>query len=225
MRSIIFPKVGQIWKSVTTRLKGVIMAGKTKVHEEQIEQTRSYIFEALLLLMDKKPYGKISVADIAKKAGVARQTFYRHYKTKDDVILQFLEDCFGPPVMKFKNIPQENKHDAFKISLPLKQIIRHAETIKRILTSDAEYLIIMSIQKWKDYIINSYAGKLSMEENIYFRYRTLFSTVGFTEIICDWIKNDMPISEDKLKILFTKENSPYFQSDSNIPDVVLHIKD
>jgi AcrR family transcriptional regulator len=201
------------------------MAGKTKVHEEQIEQSQACIFEALLRLIDKKPYSKISVTDITKKAGVARQTFYRHYKIKDDVILQFLEGCFGPSLIEFENIPQRNNHDTFKISLPLKQIIRHAKTIKRILTSDADYLIIMSIQKWKDYIINSYAGKLSMEENIYFRYRTLFSTVGFTEVICDWIKNDMPISKEKLKILFTKENSPYFRSDSNIPKVVLHIKD
>jgi AcrR family transcriptional regulator len=98
---------------------------------------------------------------------VARQTFYRHYKTKDDVIRQFFEGCFGPSLIDFENIPQKNNHDNFKISLPLKQIIRHAKTIKRILTSNAEYLIIMSIQKWKDYIIDSYAGKLSMEENIY----------------------------------------------------------
>jgi AcrR family transcriptional regulator len=224
IRSIIFFKIGQILKSVTSKPNGAIMAGKTKVHEEQIEQSRSWIFEGLLCLMDKRPYNKISVADITARAGVARQTFYRHYKNKDDVIFQFLETCFSPSLLERKNNNTRNKRRVFMITLPLDQFIRHAKTIKKILLSGAEYLIAAYSQKWQDYMTNLYSDILSAEDKVYFRYLVLFSISGSTQIICDWIKHDMPVSIEKLAIWLTEQDRPYYHPDSNIPKIVLSIK-
>ena len=50
------------------------------------EYTRHYIVEALFKLMSEHEYGKISVTDIAEKAGVGRATFYRYFKSKEEVI-------------------------------------------------------------------------------------------------------------------------------------------
>lgn len=50
------------------------------------EYVKHYIIEALFRLMKEYEYEKISVTDIANKAGVGRATFYRHFKTKEDVI-------------------------------------------------------------------------------------------------------------------------------------------
>ncbi len=50
------------------------------------EYTRHYIVEALFKLMNAYEYDKISVTDIAEKAGVGRATFYRYFKRKEDVI-------------------------------------------------------------------------------------------------------------------------------------------
>lgn len=50
------------------------------------EYTRHYIVEALFKLMSEYEYGKISVTDIAEKAGVGRATFYRYFKNKEEVI-------------------------------------------------------------------------------------------------------------------------------------------
>ncbi len=50
------------------------------------EYTRHYIVEALFKLMGEYEYEKISVTDIAAKAGVGRATFYRYFKRKEDVI-------------------------------------------------------------------------------------------------------------------------------------------
>lgn len=50
------------------------------------EYTRHYIVEALFKLMGQYEYDKISVTDVAAKAGVGRATFYRYFKRKEDVI-------------------------------------------------------------------------------------------------------------------------------------------
>lgn len=55
------------------------------------EYTRHYIVQALFKLMKDYDYEKISVTDIAEKAGVGRATFYRYFKRKEDVIFYYFE--------------------------------------------------------------------------------------------------------------------------------------
>lgn len=42
--------------------------------------------EGLLELCEEKPLAKITVGDIQQKTGVSRQTFYKHFQDKDDLI-------------------------------------------------------------------------------------------------------------------------------------------
>lgn len=50
--------------------------------------TRESIRTALLQLMDSVAFEKITVSELVRKAGVSRQSFYRNYKTKEDVIME-----------------------------------------------------------------------------------------------------------------------------------------
>lgn len=53
---------------------------------------RESITEALILLMKKQPYESISITGLTKKAGVGRVSFYRHFKSKDDILIQKLDE-------------------------------------------------------------------------------------------------------------------------------------
>lgn len=55
------------------------------------EYTKHYIVQALFKLMSEYEFEKISVTDIAEKAGVGRATFYRYFKRKEDIILFYFE--------------------------------------------------------------------------------------------------------------------------------------
>ncbi|GHV95614.1 TetR family transcriptional regulator [Spirochaetia bacterium] len=182
------------------------MRGKTGVHSEQITQSKTWIFEALIRLMEKKAWHKITISDITKKAGVARQTFYRHYKSKEAVILQFLDDCFKPNHIKV-NIHNENNHDTLMVVLPWQQFVRNAVIMKKIFTSEAESLIYICAKKWEDYLIDLYKDKLSGEDKLLFSYMIKYANGGALRVICDWIKNDMPISAKKIGSLLA--NLPF----------------
>ena len=58
------------------------MRRKNTTHEMMM----GYMSTALLELMIEKDYTKISIGEIAKKAGVDRSSYYRHFKSKDDII-------------------------------------------------------------------------------------------------------------------------------------------
>jgi AcrR family transcriptional regulator len=45
-----------------------------------------------MILMDEKPYEKITVSDIVEKASIARQTFYRNFNNKNEVVFKYAEN-------------------------------------------------------------------------------------------------------------------------------------
>ena len=53
--------------------------------------TREYIFGAFYNLLKKQNYDNISVCDITNKAGVSRMSFYRNFKSKDDLTFQAID--------------------------------------------------------------------------------------------------------------------------------------
>lgn len=71
--------------------------------------TRSYIFEAYYELLKKRPCNDISVSDICEKAGVSRMSFYRNFKSKEDLISKSIEKIMQElktNLLKHENINQ-----------------------------------------------------------------------------------------------------------------------
>ena len=50
------------------------------------ETATAYLTEALLLLMERKPFAEISVTELCTKAGVTRVSFYRNFASKEDIL-------------------------------------------------------------------------------------------------------------------------------------------
>ncbi len=55
---------------------------------------RDCISNALFQLLQKELLDSITITDIIKKAGVSRMGFYRNYQSKEDVLMQYMQDIF-----------------------------------------------------------------------------------------------------------------------------------
>lgn len=53
------------------------------------------LYDALMQLMQEKPFEKISIGALCDRAGVSRMTYYRSYNCKEDILLQHLDECFS----------------------------------------------------------------------------------------------------------------------------------
>lgn len=49
------------------------------------------ITEALFQMLKDRPLNEINITDLVKRAGVGRVSFYRNYKSKEDVIVKYLD--------------------------------------------------------------------------------------------------------------------------------------
>ncbi len=52
----------------------------------ELSQTQKWITDALLEIMKNKNYQLITIREIVEEAHIGRRTFYRYYKTKDDIL-------------------------------------------------------------------------------------------------------------------------------------------
>lgn len=66
-------------------------------------QTKLWIMNSLLTLLETKDYANITINMIVDHAGLGRRTFYRHFKTKDDTmkyITEVLMDQFAEKLLE-----------------------------------------------------------------------------------------------------------------------------
>lgn len=62
-----------------------------KRERPQKAASREWITSALLTLMEEKPYRQITISELSQRADLARRTFYRHFKSIDDVLYFYLD--------------------------------------------------------------------------------------------------------------------------------------
>ena len=65
-----------------------------KREDARVRRTRDALGDALVTLMQEKPFDTITVQDVLDRAKVGRSTFYSHYSDKDDLLMSDAEEFF-----------------------------------------------------------------------------------------------------------------------------------
>jgi len=68
-------------------------SSKPKI-DRRVRRTRDALGDALLALIQEKPFDAITVQEVLDRADIGRSTFYAHYRDKDDLFLSDLEEFF-----------------------------------------------------------------------------------------------------------------------------------
>lgn len=87
-------------------------------HNETSDFTKRCITDALFYLMQHKPYEKITITEIAQRAGVGRVTYYRHFSSKDDIIDQYFRMQARDKRALFHTLPR-TQDDCYEIIFSL----------------------------------------------------------------------------------------------------------
>jgi AcrR family transcriptional regulator len=197
-----------------------------KGHDLQIQRTKRWIFEALLLLLEKKPYDQIGISEITEKAGVARTSFYRNFTGKDDVILQYLDDILSDCMFQIIKGNGQNGQKIFSLRLPSQQLLKQRENLKRLLELDngLDLLLLKYFLNFEDDMIDQHSKNLLKREKLMFRWTAKFFTGGFLNVIIDWINNESATSEEQLLAAFDEFIHLYEPKKGSAVKIVLKYK-
>ncbi len=178
---------------------------RTNMYKSRNLFSSSLMVEALLLLLEKKEYDSITVKEICEKAGVNRSTFYMHYDTKDDLLVETMK-YINARLLSDSNydaiIPRSNDEKNFNLDeihlVPYLNTIKELKKIYRVLPHKPHIFKKSNINKE---LYRNLCDKLLRKYNIkndekefafaYFNY-------GVLAIIDKWVESDC--EEDVYKI-------------------------
>ena len=197
---------------------------KTSSNNRQVQRTRSWIFQALMALMDEKPYKKITISDITEKAGIVRQTFYRNYDGKDDVVFEHIRKTMQTDLLNIEtNLNTKNKSEIVLV-FNYNFMIKHRKELKKILsTVDIENRILREVQEYPLSLIKPYKEKLTKDEYAMCRYKICYQITGALRVFLDWFLNDMPLPVDTFAAMLNFLAVPREFFNGNIPNIVVRI--
>ncbi len=151
----------------------------------QIYQSKIWIKDALFILLETKSFEDITLTEIAIKAGVTRMTIYRHFKTKEDILIFSFEELFKRALTSLQTEEKPTLFDILKIRLELLKDSNEAQILfknnqfsKLLYSTRINY--INQIQK----LVNTKLDK----------YLLYFILGGINEMTVYWYQSGMKVS-------------------------------
>lgn len=76
-------------------------------------QTREKIFQVALGLIKDRGYDQTTLVDICKAAGIASGTFYHHFASKQDILVEFVKEESRNLMNYYQSLPKDSYAQAF----------------------------------------------------------------------------------------------------------------
>jgi AcrR family transcriptional regulator len=103
----------------------VPLAPSKQKTDARVRRTRNALGDALIVLMQEKPFDTITVQDVLDRAHVSRSTFYTHYSDKDDLLMSDAEEFFEALSMALSS--QGDKSDRV---FPVQEFFAHLADVQ-----------------------------------------------------------------------------------------------
>lgn len=177
------------------------MSQKNKL-DPRAKRSQAWMKTALLELIHEKEYQKISITDITDRAGLSRPTFYLHYKSKDDLLMDQLDMVFDPVMdiyYRIKNDATIEHPGIITMTNIFEAVSENAVIFRTAMQAGAEHLFIERMhQRNIDYLINL-AKRCEMEiPDKVLQLTSNYLAGAFVSTIRNWIEDPNPAPAEKM---------------------------
>lgn len=166
---------------------------------QRVALSKRMMKEGLLRLLQKKHISKISVSELCQEAEINRTTFYRHYQTPADILLEMTLDY----VQAFSIQAQASQcsHDVRSYATQLCVFLRrHSDVVKLFMKNDADLDLTIIFQQLSKAFIGArillYRGKQLDDATIQLLNSFFFS--GTYALIRKWLTEEVPKSPEEV---------------------------
>lgn len=165
------------------------MSGQEKI----ARQSQEWLITAFFTLLKKKPYGAISVKDIAAEADLSRRTFYRFFTDKSVLLSFYGQRLFGHYITLLKA--------ANGASMTLEEVIRfflnfiweHRDRIQLLVTRGLFMALLPDVASHAPDLYAQFQTSWHIKGTPReIHYVLVFSLGGYWHVINDWMSQPNP---------------------------------
>lgn len=182
-----------------------------KNEDPRVIRTKTLIIQALVKLTEETPYKKIKIQDITQTAELARQTFYLHYKSKDAVLVDYIDGVFDNFYQEIEGhiIASPEPGDIIAWNL-FNQWQQHADFAKLIIAADVEHLVIKSFRNYITRVMGLYIRNHSMPLNDPEALGFIVDYLAGASwmVLQRWVASDFNYPLEKLAKLYSELSRP-----------------
>ena len=177
--------------------------------DKREEKTINKIHSSFVKLVNEKDYDSITIQDILDDSGISRSTFYSHYKTKDELLLNISNHIFEHVFSK--TLEEEKTHDFSKDTFYnyhhlIEHIYYHVrdekELFKGILKSSGTMIFMVEFRKQISKLVESYYSNYPYNGEVPLELRKSIAVEDFIVILKYWIENDFKETPEEVANYF-----------------------
>lgn len=147
-----------------------------KTYKNVIENKKCVTF-ALAEIMAEKPFYEISVTEVCKKAGVSKNTFYRHFENLSDVVFQTATEINNMALEKNRSIKSKKLSDYIKAGTEI--WYEHRKIYGGFIQDETLYIVQNVFRKGLGAFFYDYISD-NGEDNLFVEY--------FSAVLCVFLK-------------------------------------
>ena len=165
-------------------------------NNEQKQFFRDCLYTALIELMTKKPISKIGIGELCSRAGVSRMTYYRNYRSKEEILARHLEDCYDSFIHRLR---AEDELSLDRICLLYFTFMKEEERFFTAIVHSR--LVNIFIEEFGKYMGDVMQIFLPAVKPPY--YIMSYISGGFAKMSIDWIYNGMDVPVEEMATLLS----------------------
>ena len=169
-------------------------------------RTRKWLGDALLSLMQEKPFRAIQITEITDRAEVSRPAFYLHYRSKEELLFSYVDAGFEEFHTEFSKEVAAGNIDLQKFCVLLFQYWeKNANILQMVIAADLPQILMQRLRGHFEIFVAELAGSERKSEQDIQRQEFVIDYVagGTYLLLTKWISNGRPASPEQMgQILF-----------------------
>lgn len=154
---------------------------------------RECLIHALMSLLETRPLSSISITELTRKAGVSRMTYYRNYRSLDEIFTTYLDDIFTSYRNDVCGWPDKGNYNDYKNMLHCYSYFHaHRDFIRCLLKCGMGDILLQALT---GYITDTY---FTPEKGIRVYYTLQAFAGSLYNIYVAWIQNDTKESAEEM---------------------------
>ena len=165
----------------------------TELKHQSTQYVRNCLVQALIGLLSEKPLSNITVTELTSAACVSRMSYYRNYKSMDEILQSYLDDIIVSYRQDVLSWPDRGNYNDYQNMLHCYEYFhKHADFVRGLLKCGMGDALLKALT---DYMLDTYY----QEEKGIAHYYTLLAFAGsLYNIYISWIKNDTKESAQEM---------------------------